>query len=212
VRFEKTLYFDPGNKEVQQYVTTVIRDIVRRYDIDALHLDDYFYPYDIVEARPGQGFPDNVSYARYGQGMSKGDWRRSNTDSIIVRSARPSRTKSRIVNSDQPFRYLRNSYKTRKAARPARQTDYDNLYADILLWLKNAGSTMWSADLFRVQPFHAPYAVLLDWWARHTYGRQCFIVWRPTAGSNAAWRDPTQLTRQIQALRSYPRSRSRLLQ
>ena len=49
VRFQNTLYFDPGNKEVQQYVTTVIRDIVHRYDIDALHFDDYFYPYDIVE-------------------------------------------------------------------------------------------------------------------------------------------------------------------
>jgi DNA-binding MarR family transcriptional regulator len=85
VRFEKTLYFDPGNKEVQQYVTTVIRDIVRRYDIDALHFDDYFYPYDIVEGGgPGKDFPDNASYARYGNGMSKGDWRRSNTDSIIV--------------------------------------------------------------------------------------------------------------------------------
>ena len=100
VRFEKTLYFDPGNKEVQEYVTGVIRDIVRRYDIDALHFDDYFYPYDIVEGGPpGKDFPDNASYARYGNGMSKGDWRRSKRRfHDRAASARSSRKKNRIAN------------------------------------------------------------------------------------------------------------------
>jgi len=209
VRFEKTLYFDPGNKEVWHYVTMVIRDIVRRYDIDALHFDDYFYPYDIVEGGgPGKDFPDNASYARYGNGMSKGDWRRSNTDSIIVSIGKAIKEeKPHCQFGISPFAIWRNSYKDPEGSETrGGQTDYDNLYADILLWLKNGWIDYVVPQIyFEFSHSHAPYAVLLDWWARHSYGRQCFIGLAPyRAGSNAAWRDPTQLTRQIQALRTYP--------
>ena len=58
----------------------VIRDIVSRYDVDAIHLDDYFYPYRIA----GKEFPDDASLSKYGNGLNKDDWRRSNVDSIIV--------------------------------------------------------------------------------------------------------------------------------
>ena len=57
----------------------VIRDIVKRYDVDAIHFDDYFYPYRIA----GKEFPDESTFAKYGNGMTKDDWRRSNVDSII---------------------------------------------------------------------------------------------------------------------------------
>ena len=73
-------YFDPGNKDVQQYVTAVVKDVVSRYEVDAIHFDDYFYPYRIA----GKEFPDDASYQKYGNGMIKDDWRRSNMDSIIV--------------------------------------------------------------------------------------------------------------------------------
>src|SRR5215213_5205450 len=74
-----TTYFDPGNKEGQQWVLNVIRDIVSRYDVDAIHMDDYFYPYRIA----GKEFPDDATYRKYGNGLAKDDWRRSNCDSII---------------------------------------------------------------------------------------------------------------------------------
>src|SRR5688572_16953950 len=67
-------YFDPGNKDAQQHVIRVIRDIVSRYNVDAIHFDDYFYPYRIS----GKEFPDALSYSKYADGMSKEDWRRSN--------------------------------------------------------------------------------------------------------------------------------------
>ena len=73
-------YFDPGNKQAQQFVVNVIRDIVSRYDIDAIHFDDYFYPYKIA----GKESPDESTYAQYGNGLSKDDWRRSNVDSVIL--------------------------------------------------------------------------------------------------------------------------------
>jgi uncharacterized lipoprotein YddW (UPF0748 family)/predicted transcriptional regulator len=208
VRFEKTLYFDPGNKEVQQYVTMIIRDIVRRYDIDALHFDDYFYPYDIKEGVPGKDFPDNASFARYGNGLSKGDWRRSNVDSIIVqigKAIKEERPSCKFGIS--PFGIWRNSSQDPEGSEThGGQTDYDNLYADILLWLKNGWIDYVVPQIyFEFSQPHAPYGTLLDWWATHTYGRQCYIGLAPyKAGYNAAWRDPTQLTRQIRALRGYP--------
>ena len=87
----------PGNKEAQQFVVKVIRDIVSRYDIDAIHFDDYFYPYRIA----GKEFPDEASYQKYGNGLSKEDWRRSNTDSIIFALSKAIKEEKKYV----PFRY-----------------------------------------------------------------------------------------------------------
>ncbi|MBC7867281.1 MAG: family 10 glycosylhydrolase, partial [Gloeobacteraceae cyanobacterium ES-bin-316] len=64
-------YFDPGNKDVQKFVTAVVQDVVSRYSVDAIHFDDYFYPYRIA----GKEFPDEVSFKKYGTGMNKDDWR-----------------------------------------------------------------------------------------------------------------------------------------
>ena len=209
VRFEKTIYFDPGIPEVQEYVTKIITDIVRRYDIDALHFDDYFYPYDIVEGGPvGKDFPDNRSFARYGGGLSKGDWRRANVDSVIVRISKAIKEiKPHCKFGISPFAIWRNQSKDPEgSATQAGVSDYDNLYADILLWLRNGWIDYVVPQVyFEFSHPHAPYAVLVDWWARHTYGRQCFIGLAPfLAGGRPAWRDSTQLTRQIKVLRAYP--------
>ena len=199
-----TRYFDPGNKDVQRYLMDVIRDIVKRYDIDAIHLDDYFYPYRIA----GKEFPDNVSYARYGNGMNREDWRRSNVDSIIVYL-------SRVIKEEKPtckfgispFGIWRNIDKDSAGSNTrAGQTNYDDLYANILLWLKNEWIDYVTPQLyFEFGHRAAPYDVLLDWWSKHTYGRQCFIgLGMYRAGYNPAWRDRSQLPRQIAALRANP--------
>ncbi len=209
VRFEKTLYFDPGNKEVQQYVTMVIRDIVRRYDIDGLHFDDYFYPYDIVEGGdPRKDFPDKTSYVRYGNGLSKGDWRRSNVDSVIRQIGSAIKEEKPYCKFGiSPFGIWRNSSQDPEGSEShGGVTDYDNLYANIELWLRNHWIDYVVPQIyFEFSQAHAPYGPLLDWWAHHSFGRQCFVglgIYK--AGINAAWRDPTQLTRQIQAQRAYP--------
>ncbi len=211
VRFEKTLYFDPGNKEVQDYVTNVIRDIVRRYDIDALHFDDYFYPYDIVEGGgPGKDFPDNPSYTRYGNGLSKGDWRRANVDSVVLRVSKVIKEeKPHCKFGISPFAIWRNIDKdTAGSNTHVGVTDYDNLYADILLWMKNGWIDYVVPQIyFEFTHPRAPYALLVDWWASHTYGRQCYIGLAPflanATPTRPAWRDYNQLTRQIKVLRSY---------
>ncbi|MBA4141180.1 MAG: family 10 glycosylhydrolase, partial [Segetibacter sp.] len=77
--YGNTKYYDPGLPQVREHVNRVVRDLVSRYDLDAIHFDDYFYPYKI----PGKEFPDAASYTKYGNGMRKDDWRRSNVDTII---------------------------------------------------------------------------------------------------------------------------------
>ena len=73
-------YFDPGLPENRKYICKIVRDIVTRYDVDAIHMDDYFYPYPT----PGIDFPDQLSFAQYGRGYAdKGDWRRDNVNVLI---------------------------------------------------------------------------------------------------------------------------------
>jgi uncharacterized lipoprotein YddW (UPF0748 family) len=195
-------YFDPGNKAVQQYVSMVIRDLVRRYDLDAIHFDDYFYPYRI----PGKEFPDAASFQKYGNGMERGDWRRSNVDSIIVSLAKVIKEeKSHCKFGISPFGVWRNkSLDSVGSDTHAGQTNYDDLYADILLWLKNGWIDYVAPQLYWEFGFHAaPYEVLLDWWSKHSYGRHCYIglgIFK--AGSNPAWRDKSQIPKQIEALRT----------
>ncbi|MFT3932529.1 MAG: family 10 glycosylhydrolase [Chitinophagaceae bacterium] len=196
--------FDPGNKEAQQYVVKVIRDIVSRYDIDAVHFDDYFYPYRIA----GKEFPDNASYQKYGNGLSKDDWRRSNTDSIILALSKAIKEEKKDCRFGiSPFGVWRNADKdTAGSNSKAGQTNYDDLYADILLWLKQGWIDYVAPQLYwEFEHAHAPYGPLLDWWNKHTYGRQCYIglgIFK--AGSNANWRDKDELPRQIRELRNMP--------
>lgn len=196
-----TLYFDPGNKEVQNYVTEVIRDVVKRYDIDALHFDDYFYPYRIS----GKEFPDAASFAKNGGGLNREDWRRSNVDSIIVKLGTMIHQEKKFCKFGiSPFCVWRNIAKDPEGSETvAGQTNYDDLYADILLWLKNGWIDYVAPQLYlEIGYKRADFPILLDWWSKHTYGRQCYIglaIYR--GGTNLAWRDPTQLTRQLRLMR-----------
>lgn len=197
-------YFDPGNKQAQQFVVNVIRDIVSRYEVDAIHFDDYFYPYRIT----GKEFPDEASYALYGNGMSKDDWRRSNVDSVILFLSKAIKEENKKVQFGiSPFGVWRNADKDPEgSATQAGQTNYDDLYADILLWLKEGWIDYVAPQLYwEFGHPRAPYEVLLDWWSKHSYGKPCYIglgIYR--ANSTKEWKDKTLLPRQIEALRATP--------
>ncbi len=198
-------YFDPGNKDVQRYVTNVVKDVVSRYAVDAIHFDDYFYPYRIA----GQVFPDTVSYTLYGNGTNREDWRRSNVDSIILMLHDAIRnTNPKCQFGISPFGVWRNADKdpVNGSNTRAGQTNYDDLYADILLWLRNKWVDYVAPQLYwEFGHKAAPYEILIDWWNNHTYGVNCYIgLGMYRANSNGAWKDNTQLPRQIEMLRSKP--------
>jgi uncharacterized lipoprotein YddW (UPF0748 family) len=198
-------YFDPGNKEAQQYVVEVVKDIVSRYDVDAIHFDDYFYPYPLE----GKKFPDDATYNLYGNGSTREDWRRANTDSIISKLHTAIKEEnSRCQFGISPFGVWRNADRdpVNGSKTNGSLSNYDNLYADILLWLKNGWIDYVAPQLYwEIGHGRAPYEVLLNWWSKHTYGKHCYIglgIYK--ARSNAAWSNVNQLPRQIEALRNTP--------
>ena len=195
-------YFDPGNKEAQRFVVKVIRDVVSRYDIDAIHFDDYFYPYRIA----GREFPDDKTYAKYGNGLSRADWRRSNVDSVIVMLSKAIKEENKYCRFGiSPFGVWRNKSQDPEGSDSrAGQTNYDDLYADILLWLKEGWIDYVAPQLYwEFSHPNAPYTPLLEWWSQHAYGKHLYIglgIYR-AAGANVAapWKDLTLLPRQVQA-------------
>ena len=186
ITFGGTTYYDPGLPQVRDHVTRVVEDLVERYDLDAIHFDDYFYPYPIA----GRMFPDDMSYAKYGNGMERGDWRRSNVDSIIKQlSAAIKKINPRVKFGISPFGVWRNQSKDERGSpSKAGLTNYDDLYADILLWHSYVGFNM-----------------LLNWWSQHTFGRQLFIghgIYRTYETKSYAWKKADEIPKQIRAVRA----------
>ena len=196
-----TKYFNPGIPEVREYVCKVVKDIVTRYDIDGIHMDDYFYPYRIA----GKEFPDEKTYLTYGKGLTKDAWRRSNCDSIIkniyetITDANP-----RVKFGVSPFGVWRNKNMDIEGSKTtAGTTSYDDLYADILLWLRMGWIDYVAPQIYwECSHNQCPYNELLDWWSKHTYGKHLYIGHANyKANSNAAWRNKNELPNQIIALR-----------
>jgi uncharacterized lipoprotein YddW (UPF0748 family) len=198
-------YFDPSNKDAQQFVVNVIADIVKRYDVDAIHMDDYFYPYRIA----GKEFPDQAAYERSGTSLLKDDWRRSNVDSIISMLSRAiKKEKPWVKFGISPFSVWRNKDQDPEGSdSKASQTNYDDLYADVLLWLRKGWIDYVAPQLYlEIGNSKIAYEKLLEWWSKHTYGRHLYIgqgIYR-AGENNAAWRNPKELPEQIQLLRQYP--------
>lgn len=199
VTYGKFKWFDPALPEVRQHVARVIKDVVSRYDIDAVHFDDYFYPYKI----DGKDFPDARSYARYGNGMNKADWRRSNVDSIIkllsetIKAANP-----RVKFGISPFGIWRNKKQDPGGSETNGSSNYDDLFADIRLWLEKGWIDYVTPQLYwQIGHKLADYKVLLDWWDENSFGRQLYIGHGIYRFNEAPWRNPNELPRQLQMLR-----------
>lgn len=198
-----TKFFNPGLQEVRNLVSNIVKDLVTRYDLDGIHMDDYFYPYRIT----GKEFPDQKTYEQSGSKLNKDDWRRSNCDSIIkqlyltIRAANP-----HVKFGISPFGVWRNKSQDPIGSNTkAGQTNFDDLYADILLWLKLGWIDYVVPQLYWERGHKlCDYDTLLAWWNEHTYGKHLYIghgIYR--VNTNAAWKDKNEIPKQIQALRQY---------
>jgi uncharacterized lipoprotein YddW (UPF0748 family) len=197
-------YFNPGLPEVMQYVTRIVNDIVTRYDVDAIHMDDYFYPYRIT----GKEFPDDAAYRKYGNGLTKDNWRRSNCDSIIkmIHEAITD-VKPMVKFGISPFGVWRNKSQDADGSNTqAGQTNYDDLYADILLWLKEGWIDYVAPQLYwEIGHKLCDYETLLNWWSNHSYGKHIYVghgLYRTIENPTPAWRNRNELPNEIQLLRN----------
>lgn len=198
-------YFNPSNKQAQQFVVKVISDIVERYNVDAIHMDDYFYPYRI----PGKEFPDESSYRQSGSNLSKPDWRRSNVDTIIhAISVAIKNIKPYCKFGISPFSVWRNKNVDKDGSdTQSGVSNYDDLYANILLWLQKGWIDYVAPQLYlEIGNDRIAYEKILDWWSKHSYGRHVYIghgIYRANERSKA-WKNPNELPNQIKLLRQYP--------
>jgi uncharacterized lipoprotein YddW (UPF0748 family) len=205
IKYGGKAYLDPGLPEVREYVIKVICDVVKRYDIDAVHLDDYFYPY----RSPGRDFPDGRSYNLYGNGMERADWRRSNTNLFIsVLNTNIKHIKAYVKLGVSPFGVWRNISKDPNgSATHAGQTTYDDLYADILLWMQNGWVDYVMPQLYWEHGNHAAaFDVLLPWWQAHCYGRAVYYglgVYRMLNVFSGPWASANEILSQIRDIRQY---------
>lgn len=150
LRYDGKLYFDPGLPENREFIGEVVEDIIRRYDVDGIHFDDYFYPYPVK----GKEFPDSKSYARYGKKMKRGDWRRQNVDLLIEEvHNRIASVKPWVRFGVSPFGIYRNKKSDPKGSDTNGLENYDSLYADVLLWEnKGMGRLSYAAALLGTRP------------------------------------------------------------
>lgn len=168
--------FDPGLHENRRYICTVAADIVRRYDVDGLHIDDYFYPYPV----PGVEIPDGRTYAAHSNGINnRADWRRYNVNLFIemlhdsIRAVKPW-----VKFGVAPFGIYHN-YKSGSNL-PGSKTkglqNYDDLYADVLYWI-NKGWVDYTVPQIYWEIGHkaADYDELIRWWSRFA-GKRPLII------------------------------------
>ena len=198
VKYGGKWYFDPGHPEAQEFVLQSIMETVRHYDLDAVHFDDYFYPYRIAN----ENFPDSCSYQAYGAAAydSIDDWRRNNVNFFVRElSARMKVEKPHLKFGISPFGVWRNKDKDADGSETqAGQTNYDDLYADVVRWLREGWIDYVTPQLYWNIGFKvADYSVLLDWWSRHTFGKHLYIGQGIYRMGGKGWEDPHELNNQI---------------
>jgi len=210
LKYGGKMYYDPGYQKTREIVTGAVMELVHKYDVDGVHFDDYFYPYKIAN----EEFPDSLSFKAESRGFAenqKDDWRRENVDLIIemlhdsIKAAKPW-----IKFGISPFGVWRNKASDASGSdTKAGVTNYDVLYADIMLWLKND----W-IDYIMPQVYwergksNADFDKVVDWWSTNNYGKPVYVghgIYKTDPNSDTeAWKNVAEIPSQIQFVRTYP--------
>lgn len=211
VRYGPYLWMDPGIRDVRRLMLRSVIDVVRRYDIDGVHIDDYFYPYPEIDpvTRQRIEFPDQETYAAYrrrGGTMEKADWRRNNVNVLVREFYAAVKAQKRWVKVGiSPFGIWR------PANPPSIQAgidQYDELYADVRRWLHEGWLDYLAPQLYwPVNPPEQSYPVLLQWWVTENLkGRHIWaglpLYKLPLTGPRAMRAD--DIVQQVQITRATP--------
>ena len=171
--YEGLYILNPALPENREYICKIADDIVRRYDIDGFHIDDYFYPYPIA----GKAIPDAKEYNADSRGMSIGDWRRDNVNKFIEQLHDSIRqTKPWVKFGVSPFGIYRNARSSSIGSNTRGLQNYDDLYADVLKWVNNGWIDYCVPQLYwQIGHKTADYETLIKWWNEHAGNRPLYI-------------------------------------
>lgn len=207
------LYYNPGLPEVQAFVRTAMLDAVAKYPVDAVHFDDYFYPYPVA----GQSFDDDVAYDAHGGGFpDRAAWRRDNIDRLVRETAAGiERVRPSTGFGISPFGVWRNAA-TDPLGSPtwAGVQTYDDLYADTRRWVRE----QWIDHIVPQVYWHigfpaADYGALVSWWAAAVRGTTTRLYVGEAlykaggSGQPDAWGDPAELSRHLTLAAGHPEVR-----
>lgn len=206
IKFNGQTFFDPAYPENRKHICEVVKDIVVRYDVDGIHIDDYFYPYPAN----GKKFEnDSESYKKFGNGMERNAWRRNNVDLLIEQLYNTIKTEKEWVRFGvSPFGIWRNKKNDPRGSESSGLQNYDDLYADVLLWAKNgwidylAPQLYWTLDLPA-----APSRHLAQWWNDNANGVDVYIgqdVQRTMTNADPGNNDKNELDTKVKLSRKLP--------
>jgi uncharacterized lipoprotein YddW (UPF0748 family) len=201
--------FNPGLPEVREYIIHIILNVVDNYDVDGIHMDDYFYPYLI----DGQTIHDADAYAKYGSEYSDiRDWRRHNVDTLIqALSDSIHKHKPHMKFGVSPFGIWANQSQNPEGSATHGGSSYYENYADARKWMQNGWVDYVVPQIYWARSSHAAnFDTLLNWWSNNTYNRHLYIgqgVYRGAERSkaSAAFKNPSEIPDQIRDLRNNPR-------
>lgn len=206
VKFNGQIFFDPAYQENRDFIAKIVEDITRRYDVDAIHIDDYFYPYPANGKRFNA---DDESYAKFGNGMPRNDWRRHNVDLLIEQlHSTIKQTKPWVRFGVSPFGIWRNASSDPRGSQSSGLQNYDDLYADVLLWADNgwidylAPQLYWTLDMKA-----APSRTLAKWWNDNSRGVDVYIgqdVQRTMSNRDPDTGDSNELATKVRISRELP--------
>ncbi len=172
--YDNQYILNPGQPENREYICKIASDITRRYDIDGFHIDDYFYPYPAA----GQTIQDDKEYQRYNNGIKdRGDWRRYNVNLFIKQlSDSIHAIKPWVKFGVSPFGIYRNKKNSAIGSQTNGLQNYDDLYADVLLWVNNGWVDYCVPQLYwQVGHPSADYEELIKWWNKYASNRPLYI-------------------------------------
>ncbi|MHA6629712.1 glycoside hydrolase family 10 protein [Pseudonocardia sichuanensis] len=190
------LYYDPGVPEVREFVADVVLDAVERYDVDAVHFDDYFYPYPA----DGAPIPDEETFAAHGSG-DVGDWRRGNVNRFVQDvSERLNALDRDVAFGISPFGIWRNRSADPSGSDTSGLQSYDATYADSATWVREEWVDHIVPQVYwEIGHPSADYAALVPWWADLVSGTDVALYIGQAAyktGTTPAW-DDAELTEHL---------------
>ncbi len=164
--YGKYLWLDPGEPAVREYSLRVVMDVVKRYDVDGVHFDDYFYPYKETNSAGAQmDFPDNATWKKFGaaSGLTRDDWRRRNVDVFMNQVYQ-------TIKSEKPWvKFGISPFGIWRPQNPPSIKGFDayaEIYADSLKWLREGWCDYFSPQLYwGIQPPAQSFSALFDWWS-----------------------------------------------
>ncbi|MEL6673764.1 MAG: family 10 glycosylhydrolase [Bacteroidota bacterium] len=201
VKHGERLYFNPGLPAVQQYLTDVVMEVIQQYDVDGIHFDDYFYPYQ----ESGKYWNDQAAFERFGTSFKDVHaWRRHNVDSFVKSVADGIKAKKPHVKFGiSPIGIWRNKSRDPRGSNTSvSHTSYDMLYADVRKWLELGWIDYVAPQLYwsTTHP-SANYRELIYWWNENGFNRHVYIghaMFKVKKDQARHWKNPMELHRQLE--------------